>query len=320
MRAISDWYLYADRSDRTVVFRGSKTPERIAGDPALAAAAAALLNACRARGEAERFRLDHGGHLYRGQRLHTLDGTVYVLRVLHRKSPDLDALGLPAGLCRLLTAPDLKSGLLLFVGETGQGKTTTLTATLVRRLARYGGMVLTVEDPIELYVDPEAIGAALCVQVDLATGEAGSEAAFAAALHDALRAFPACAGNHLVIGEIRTPEVAALAVQSAIAGNLVLATLHANGVIEAIRRFVGLVRFGGLGDIAADMVASALRLLAWQTLLDTGPQVECLVSPHQGSAVAARIRAGNVETLSTELQRQNLLIRMNDIERLWGEG
>jgi Tfp pilus assembly pilus retraction ATPase PilT len=319
-KAISDFYLYLDRPARSVVFRGSKVPHPIGTeDSAIQELAEELRAIVRAREGAPKFRVEHRDAFYRGQRLHTLDGLVYALRVLHRKSPELDKLGLPPGLCRLLESPDLKSGLFLFVGETGQGKTTTLTATLVQRLSLHHGMVLTVEDPIELFVDQDRIGQSLCLQVELDTDAQGSDKAFAEALHDSLRSFPASAGNHLVIGEIRTPEVAAMAVQSAIAGNIVLATLHANGVIEAIRRFVGLAQFGGLGAIAADMVSSALRVLVWQALPATGLKIEALVSRHEGSGVAAQIRAGKAELLSTEVERQNRLIRMNNIAALLQE-
>lgn len=318
-KEISDFYLYDRQPWLSVVFRGSKTPDLVKEESEeIKSLTKTLLGLAKEAG-ASKFRLEHEGSFYRGQRLSTLDGTIYVLRVLHKKSPELGKLGLPVGLCRILSSPNLKSGLFLFLGETGQGKTTTLTATLVERLSQHSGMVLTVEDPIELFIDQSRIGQSLCVQVELDTQDQGSDKAFADALHDSLRSFPACAGNHLVIGEIRTPEVAAMAVQSAIAGNVVLATLHANGVIEGIRRFIGLAQFGGLGAIASDMVSSALRVLVWQSLPSTGIQLECLVSPNQSSPVASQIRAGGIETLSTELERQNLLIRMNQIERIFDE-
>src|SRR6185437_9535594 len=116
-------------------------------------------------------------------------------------------------------------GLILVTGPTGSGKTTTLYAAL-RRLATRDRKVLTIEDPIEYVFD--AINQ---TQVNEAAG-----VTFASALRAFLRHDP----DVILVGEIRDPETARLAVQAALTGHLVLATLHANDAASAAARLADL--------------------------------------------------------------------------------
>lgn len=151
-------------------------------------------------------------------------GESVVLRLLDGsgKLVELDALGLaPAMQDQLVNIVRRPHGLLLVTGPTGSGKTTTLYACLQQRdLA--SEKVITVEDPIE-YQLPRVTQ----VPVHQRAG-----VTFATALRSILRQDP----DAVLIGEMRDPETAQIAVQAAMTGHLVLSTLHTNDAISAIPR------------------------------------------------------------------------------------
>jgi general secretion pathway protein E len=153
-------------------------------------------------------------------------GEAAVMRLLSRDlaASSLTDLGfsrhIAAGLERLFTATD---GLILVTGPTGSGKTTTLHAAL-KQLIRPELNVVTIEDPVEYRVE----GAAQ-IQVDEKIG-----LTFPRVLRSLLRQDP----DIILVGEIRDGETARIAVQAALTGHLVLATLHTNSAPAAIPRLV----------------------------------------------------------------------------------
>ena len=158
----------------------------------------------------------------------TVDGESAVLRILTRQGVDftLGSLGFDPPLMEAFEAQLRRPyGLILVTGPTGSGKTTTLYAAL-RRLATRDRKVLTIEDPIEYVFD--AINQ---TQVNEAAG-----VTFASALRAFLRHDP----DVILVGEIRDAETAKLAIQAALTGHLVLATLHANDAAGAPARLADL--------------------------------------------------------------------------------
>jgi general secretion pathway protein E len=153
-------------------------------------------------------------------------GERVVLRLLERSTArrDLAALGfdeaLTAPLGRLLGA---SHGLVLVTGPTGSGKTTTLYAALAR-LALDERNVMTIEDPIEYQ-----LGGVSQMQVNPGIG-----LDFAAGLRAILRQDP----DVVLVGEIRDRETAEIALQAALTGHLVLATLHTNDAATAVTRLL----------------------------------------------------------------------------------
>lgn len=149
-----------------------------------------------------------------------------VLRLLSRElaAGNLSELGfsstIDAGLARLFSATD---GLVLITGPTGSGKSTTLHAAL-KQLIRPGLNVVTIEDPVEYRVD----GAAQ-IQIDEKLG-----LTFPRVLRSLLRQDP----DIILVGEIRDAETARIAVQAALTGHLVLATLHTNSAPAAVPRLM----------------------------------------------------------------------------------
>lgn len=151
-------------------------------------------------------------------------GERVVLRLLDKQAGrlDLEHLGMPAvALNSLQQSLGLSHGIMLVTGPTGSGKTTTLYAALAK-LNTSRMSILTVEDPIEYYID--GIGQTqVNNKVDLD---------FARGLRAILRQDP----DVVMVGEIRDTETAEIAVQASLTGHLVLSTLHTNTAIGAITR------------------------------------------------------------------------------------
>ncbi len=116
-------------------------------------------------------------------------------------------------------------GILLVTGPTGSGKTTTVYAALGLR-DRTAEKVITVEDPVEYHLDG-------ITQMPV---HAGSGVTFASALRHLLRQDP----DVLMVGEMRDGDTAAIAVQAAMTGHLVLSTLHTNDAVSALTRLADL--------------------------------------------------------------------------------
>ena len=175
-------------------------------------------------------------------------GESIVMRLLPKKRSDLslDRLGMSGGQLAVFRRwLDLPNGLILVTGPTGSGKSTTLYSALS---ATTDGRrkIVTVEDPVEFRL-PQVIQ----VQVHAEIGYT-----FARALRAILRHDP----DIIMIGEIRDRETAEIAIQSALTGHLVLATLHTNDALSAITRLVDM-------GVEPFLVAASLRAVMAQRLV-----------------------------------------------------
>jgi type II secretory ATPase GspE/PulE/Tfp pilus assembly ATPase PilB-like protein len=156
----------------------------------------------------------------------TVFGESAVLRILDRANVplDLDALGFSAGVARQLRiAAAAPHGLFLITGPTGSGKTTTLYSIL-QTFAGSRRKILSVEDPVEYHFEHVS-------QTQVAPGVGLT---FATALRAFLRQDP----DVIMVGEIRDPETAAVAMQAAMTGHFVLASVHANDAVAVIPRLL----------------------------------------------------------------------------------
>ena len=175
-----------------------------------------------------------------------------VVRFITQDIPDLDSLGLPPILGEMILE---KRGLILVVGSTGSGKSTTLAAMIDRRNHRATGHVLTIEDPIEYQFRNKK---SIINQREVGTDTQSLQTA----LKNALRQAP----DVILIGEIRDRETMSAALAYAQSGHLCLATLHANNSYQALNRILSFypveVRATMLGDLA-----SALKSIISQRLV-----------------------------------------------------
>jgi twitching motility protein PilU len=147
-----------------------------------------------------------------------------VLRTIAQKIPTLEELGLPSVLREIAMA---KRGLVIFVGGTGTGKTTSLAAMVDYRNEHSYGHIITVEDPIE-YVHQHKNCIVTQREVGIDTEDWGI------ALKNTLRQAP----DVILMGEIRDRDTMDHAIAFAETGHLCLATLHANSANQAIDRII----------------------------------------------------------------------------------
>ncbi|MEW6562355.1 MAG: PilT/PilU family type 4a pilus ATPase [Pseudomonadota bacterium] len=147
-----------------------------------------------------------------------------VLRTITTKIPDLDAMGLPPVLKDIVMT---KRGLVILVGATGSGKSTTLAAMLGYRNQNSYGHIITIEDPVE-YVHEHGKSIITHREVGVDTES----------WHNALKNTLRQAPDVILIGEIRDRETMEYAVAFAETGHLCMATLHANSANQALDRII----------------------------------------------------------------------------------
>ena len=157
---------------------------------------------------------------------HQRSNVAMVLRYITSELPTLDELGMPEQLKDLVM---LRRGLILMVGSTGCGKSTTLAAMLNHRNEKTSSHIITIEDPIE-FLHPNKKSIVNQREVGLDTKS------YERALKSAMRAAP----DVILIGEIRDTESMKAALDMAGTGHLVLGTLHANNASETLDRIINL--------------------------------------------------------------------------------
>jgi general secretion pathway protein E len=215
-----------------------------------------------------RFRVRHRAREidFRVSIMPNIFGEDAVLRILDKRSLTdqlngltLEQLGFEPDIVQRLRALATKPyGMLLVTGPTGSGKTTTLYAVISETNDRLD-KVITIEDPVEYQLP-----GALQIPVNEKKG-----LSFARGLRSILRHDP----DRIMVGEIRDPETAEIAVQSALTGHLVYTTVHANNVFDVIGRFQHM----GVDPFS---LASALNAVVAQRLV----RVRCI--PCQGAGCA----------------------------------
>ena len=175
-----------------------------------------------------------------------------VVRYIPNTIPDIDTLGVPEVLKEVIMQ---KRGLILMVGATGSGKTTSLSAMLDFRNQRRTGHILTLEDPVEfIFQNKKSI---------VNQREVGTDTrAFEVALKNALRQAPDC----ILIGEIRDKQTMGMALAYAQSGHLCLATLHANNSYHAMNRIINFYPLENRPSLLLDLSA-ALQAVISQRLV-----------------------------------------------------
>lgn len=249
----------------------------------------------------ERYRLN----IYRQR-----DQYAMAVRLLNNVVPECEALGMPPA---LQAVTELSEGLVLIVGPTGSGKTTTLAALVQRINATRAVHIVTLEDPIE-YEYPA--GQSLIHQREIGR----DTTSFARGLRAALREDP----DVILVGELRDSETMAIALTAAETGHLVLATLHTQDVTSSVNRIVDGLQQNQ--QLVRSQLAESLAVVASQRLLartDGQGRVAAYEVLVATDAVRHLIREGQTHQLQSYLQTgaRNGMVTMSDsIKNLRKEG
>ena len=175
-----------------------------------------------------------------------------ILRKIENKIPTVEELRLPPSLKELAMR---KRGIILLVGATGTGKSTTLAAMVGYRNQNSHGHIITIEDPIEFVHQHHG-----CI---ITQREVGIDTlSFEAGLKNTLRQAP----DVILIGEIRNREVMSYAIQYAETGHLVFATLHANNANQAIDRIIHFFESDRHSQLFMDLSLNLQAIIAQQLI------------------------------------------------------
>lgn len=251
------------------------------------------------------FSVTHDGFVYRVSVMISERGKNYVLRKGLSTVIDVDKLTIKAALTNRFLDPNITSGLILIVGSQGNGKTTTASAILRSRVSRFKQYAVTIEDPPEQPLEGDYEGGGLIFQTRV--NKVHSDDAIISQWNIAIEyAMRYGKPDMLFLGEIRNSAAASQSIRAASSGVLVIATMHAASVLDAIQQMVSWVSETE-GAMGAGRVADALRVVMHQTLTpkpNRTIKAEVLMVDENPEAIRSRIRAGQIAQLGSEIQAQ----------------
>jgi len=233
-----------------------------------------------------------------------------VIRHIRTVIPSVESLGLPTVLTKVVM---LKRGLVLIVGATGSGKSTTLASLIDYRNANSAGHIITIEDPVE-FVHPNRRSIISQREVGIDTES------YEDALKNTLRQAP----DVILIGEIRDRETMNHAISFAETGHLCISTLHANNADQALDRIVNFFPEEKRSQLLMELSMN-LRAVISQRLIPairggrTGAFEVLLASP----LISDLIRRGEFEGIKSVMERsepQGMHTFDSDLYRLYKEG
>ena len=213
-----------------------------------------------------------------------------VVRYIPGSIPALDSLGLPPILAEVIMQ---KRGLILMVGATGSGKSTSLASMLDYRNARQSGHILTLEDPVEfIFQNKKSI---------VNQREVGTDTkAFEVALKNALRQAPDC----ILIGEIRDKQTMAMALAYSQSGHLCLATLHANNSYHAMNRIINFYPLENRPSLLLDLGAALASIISQRLVrTKTGARVAACEVLLNTRHISELIEKGEISEIKDALEK-----------------
>jgi twitching motility protein PilU len=218
-----------------------------------------------------------------------------VCRRIVTEIPDVDDLGLPPILKDVVMS---KRGLVLFVGGTGTGKSTSMASLIGYRNRNSQGHILTIEDPVEFVHEH---GKSMITQREVGL----DTESFDAALQSSLRQAP----DVILIGEIRNQEIMEHALSFAETGHLCIATLHANNANQAIDRIMHLVPADQHGKLLFDLALNLRGIIAQQLVptKDGHSRVAAIEILLNSPFISELIKKGDVGSIKEVMEKSNEL-------------
>ena len=218
-----------------------------------------------------------------------------VIRRIVTEIPEADDLGLPPVLKDVVMS---KRGLVLFVGGTGTGKSTSMAALIGYRNKNSRGHILTIEDPVEFVHEH---GKCMVTQREVGL----DTESFDSALKSSLRQAP----DVILIGEIRSQETMEHALSFAETGHLCIATLHANNANQAIDRIMHLVPADQHGKLLFDLALNLRGIIAQQLVptRDGNGRVAAIEILLNSPYVAELIKKGDIGSIKEVMEKSNEL-------------
>jgi len=233
-----------------------------------------------------------------------------VIRYIDSNIPDVEALNLPGVLNDLVM---LNTGLILLVGSTGSGKSTTLAAMLNFRNNNVANHILTVEDPIEFtYTHGKSIVGQREVGIDTKT--------YQRALREAMREAP----DVILIGEIRDRETMESALSFADTGHLVLSSLHAVNSNQALDRIINFFPPEARNHILMDLSMNLRSIVSQRLLVDVDgkriPAVEVLINSTYVSELIRKGEFSEIKEVMTKSTDEGVQTFDGALFELYAEG
>ena len=249
------------------------------------------------------FFMDFDGMRFRVARTPDVEGTWYILRRAIWPIPRMGQLtGLSPLVIRCLgnLGQPGRHGLVIIAGAAANGKTTTACSLLQEYLLHYGDIAVALEDPPELPLSGKHGQFGQCFQINVENSN------FEEAMERTMRRSP----RYILLGEVRSPGAASQALRAAINGHLVITTIHAGSVVEAINAMLKFVSGREPMSLAQGILADGLAGVVHQQLVRSRGRsggrmlkIESLF-PGNDKGIRSLIRGGKTEQLSTNISQQ----------------